>query len=435
MEQRKLKLNTKRTVYVGLGFFIILMMMQVYNNYCSVFLEKLGVSGTWTGILMALDNILAIFMLPIFGNLSDKTKCKIGRRTIYIIIGVLISSLALPFTVIAYLGGNVTLLIVAMGFILIAINTYRAPCVALMPDVTPKPLRSKANAIINLVGYAGGIVTTLLYAIFGGTSNKEIIWIPFVIVSVLALAVLVVFLFKVKENKIIEEMKEEMEYGEQFSETDEKIEQDKPLGKQNKFNLIVLLISVFLWKFAFNAIETFGANFANHISDNDSWWGLVSTAMIAVSIMGFIPAGKITEKLGRKKTVVLGSLMMLLGLLTACVITLLINSQTSGIIFLLPIVPLGLGWAWINVNSYTMVVELSTKQNVGKFTGYYYLFSNLAETLTPVCMGIIRDIVGNYTGLFIYSTFVMDIAIIVFLLYKNTKQEISQPKNNRKFKK
>lgn len=425
MKEKELKLNTKRTIYIGFAFFTILMLMQVYNNYCSVFLENLGVKPFWTGVMMALDNVFALFMLPFFGNLSDKTQSKIGKRTLYIIIGVLLASIETPLIIIAYLNSNLPLLIIAMGLILLSINLYRSPAVALMPDVTPKPLRSKANAIINLVGYAGGIIATVLYAITGGTKNNNLIWIPFVVLPIFCILALITFLLNVKENKILKEVKDDMEEGERQAEIVEKLTTNKPLGKHNKFNLIIVLISVALWKFGFNAIETFGSNFASNLTpNNDGWWGTISTCMIAISILAFIPSGYITSKLGRKKTVLVGNFMMIVGLIFASILTITYNENMSTLLFVIPIVPIGVGWAWINVNSYTMVVELATKENVGKYTGYYYLFSNIAEICTPLLFGLIANFVG-YLSLFIYSLAVIDIAIMVFLLYKN-KEEIEK---------
>lgn len=425
-KQQELKLNTKRTIYTGFAFFTILMLMQIYNNYCSVFLENLGVSSFWTGVMMALDNVFALFMLPFFGNLSDKTNTKLGKRTPFIIAGVLLASLETPLIIIAYLQKSVVFLIIAMGLILLSVNLYRSPAVALMPDITPKPLRSKANAIINLIGYAGGIIATILYAVTGGTKNEKLIWIPFVVLPVICIIALISFLFKINENKIAIEVKDDMEEGERQAEIVEKLTENKPLGKHNKFNLIIMLISVCLWKFGFNAIETFGSNFASNLTpSNDGWWGTISTAMIAISIIAFIPAGKVTEKLGRKLTVLLGNVLMILGLLIATVLTILFekNSGLPSILFIIPILPIGIGWAWINVNSYTMVVELATKENVGKYTGYYYLFSNIAEIITPILFGLIAEFTG-YLSLFMYSLIVIDVAIMVFLMYKN-KDEIN----------
>ena len=237
MENRKLVLNKKRTIYIGFAFFTILMLMQVYNNYCSVFLENLGMNPFWTGFMMALDNIFALFMLPFFGNLSDKTKSKVGKRTLFIIIGILLASLFTPLIIIAYLNKSLVLLIVAMGLVLLSANLYRSPAVALLPDVTPKPLRSKANAIINLVGYAGGIIATVLYAVTGGTKNEKLIWIPFIVIPVFCILALITFLLKIKENKVLAEVKEDMLEGERQAEIVEELTEDKPLGKHNKFNL------------------------------------------------------------------------------------------------------------------------------------------------------------------------------------------------------
>ena len=436
MNQKELRLDTKRTIYVGFGFFTILMLMQVYNNYCSVFLEELGVNPFWTGVMMALDNVFALFMLPFFGNLSDKTQSKIGKRTIFIIIGVILASLGTPLIIIAFLMKSTVFLIISMGFVLIAINMYRSPAVALMPDVTPKPLRCKANAIINLVGYAGGIIATVFYTITGGVSvnsethellNAGKIWIPFVVLPVICLIGLTIFLAKVKENKLLVEVKEEMQIGEEQAEIVEKLTDNKPLGKHNKFNLIIILLSVCLWKFGFNAVETFGSNFVHNLTpENDGWWGTISLAMIAISIISFIPAGKLTARLGRKRTVILGNALMILGLMGATLLTIFYHEGMNNLLFIIPIIPIGMGWAWINVNSYTMVVELSTRRNVGKYTGYYYLFSNVAEILTPIVFGAIASVVAaKYKCLFIYSLIVMDIALVVFMMYKN-KNEIEK---------
>ena len=421
----ELKLNTKRTIYIGFAFFTILMLMQVYNNYCSVFLENLGVNPIWTGVMMALDNVFALFMLPFFGNLSDKSKSKFGKRTLYIVIGIGLASLFTPFIIIAYLNKSLPLLVIAMGLVLVSINLYRSPAVALMPDVTPKPLRSKANAIINLVGYAGGIIATVLYAVTGGTKNESMIWIPFVVLPLFCIVALVVFLIKIKENKVLEEVKEEMEEGERQAEIVEELGSNKPLGKHNKFNLIIILVSVALWKFGFNAVETFGSNFASNLTpDNDGWWGTISTMMIAISIIAFIPAGKVTEKFGRKNTVLLGNALMIFGLIIATFLSIIYTETMSSLLFILPIIPLGIGWAWINVNSYTMVVELSTKDNVGKYTGLYYMFSNVAEILTPILFGVVAYFLG-YLTLFMYSLIIINIAVIVFMMFKN-KDEIEE---------
>ncbi|MBQ7308427.1 MAG: MFS transporter [Clostridia bacterium] len=401
------------------------MLMQVYNNYCSLFLKELGVNSFWQGIMMALDNVFALFMLPFFGNLSDKTKSKLGKRSIFIVIGVTLASLFTPLIIIAYLKKSIPLLVAAMGLVLVSVNFYRSPAVALMPDVTPKPLRSKANAIINLVGYAGGIVVTVLFMLTADSSKT--IWIPFIIIPLLGIIVLIAFLLKVRENKILEEVKEEMEEGERQAEIVEQLTEDKPLGKHNKFNLIILLISVALWKFGFNAIESFGTSFASDLTpDKVGWWGTVSTLMIIVSIIAFIPAGKVTEKLGRKRTVLLGNALMILGLIFATFLTIIYNENMNTMLFILPIIPLGIGWAWINVNSYTMVVELSTKQNVGKYTGWYYMFSNVAEILTPILFGLVANFTG-YLTLFMYSLVIINIAAIIFMTFKS-KDELEESK-------
>lgn len=437
----KLKLNVKRTFYIGFAFFTILMLWQVYNTYCPLFLSDLfirrygGTADDYAyiiGIVMALDNILALFMLPLFGAWSDRTKSKLGKRMPFIIAGSAMAVILFPLIAILFIYQQIIWLIIVMGLVLVAMNIYRSPAVALMPDITPKPLRSRANAIVNLVGYIGAISAGALAMLFkvenvNGliTYNPSTVWIPFVLTALLMIVAILILVFKIKENKLAIELKPEMDAGENASQTEEKIVEDKKLGKTDKTNLILLLASIFLWFFAFNAIETFGSSFGvYYLGVGTGWWGTAVIIMTISSIIAFIPAGIIANKIGRKYSVLLGLGLMLVGVIVCSVIK-------NPYVFYPFIAIAGVGWAWINVNSYPMVVELASSKNVGKFTGWYYTASMLAQSITPICIGFVFKALG-FKYLFIYVAVFTVLSITVFSFYKTPKKQTIKSENSQK---
>ena len=423
--EKELKLNTKRTFYVGLAFFTILMLWQVYNHYAPLFLQDLLVSkygGLTTdyadiiGLIMAADNLFGLFMLPIFGNLSDKTNSKYGKRMPFIIVGTILAVIIFPLIPVFYLNNSLVGTFIAMGLTLLVMNMYRNPAVALMPDMTPKPLRSKANGIINLVGYLGAIFAGALPMVLGSYKDaKYAAILPFILTSVLMVMALVTLVVKIKENKIAQEMKEEMELGESLAQTNEVISEDKPLSKNDKYNLIVLIISVFFWFFGFNAIESFGSTYASNVFGNDSVWGTVVIVLTICSMISFVPAGMLADKIGRKNTVLVGLLLIILG---ACGCAVL---KSYSVIFLLLIAVCGIGWAMINCNSYPMIVEIANKSNVGKYTGYYYTASMLAQTITPTFIGWLFKKMQAYVILFPYAAISMLVAAVLFVTIRIKK--------------
>lgn len=434
MEQKSLKLNYKRTFIVGLAFFTILMMWQVYNNYFPLFLKELlishygpkGVNGAGydyiIGIIMAIDNLLALFMLPLFGTLSDKTKSKMGKRMPYIIAGTIATIALFPFIAFLYIKNSLIGVAVMMGLVLICMNIYRNPAVSLMPDMTPKPLRSKANAIINLVGYIGAIFAGIIALFF--PYNKSTVIVPFLMTSVFMLIALIVLVLKIRENKIAEEMAPEMKLGEEFSESLDNVAEDKPLSKRDTSNLWIIIASVFLWFFAFNAVETFWTTYSQYYL-GISKWSLATIILTISSIVAFVPAGIWSQKIGRKKIIIIG-LVILIGSLIACAAVGELTPKFAASLpwqFYLMLVLFacaGIGWAFINVNSYPMIVEMANKDNVGKYTGYYYTSSMLAQTITPVIIGSIMGALG-YKMFFAYAAIFMAIALIVFVFVKNPK--------------
>lgn len=453
-KSQNLKFNYRNTLYIGCAFFSILMLWQVYNHYCPLFLDYLLREHTnlklvdnerlyIIGIIMAADNLFAIFMLPIFGNLSDKTHSKFGRRMPYIIGGMIASAIIFPLIPIMFMKNSIVGVIIMMGLILVIMNIYRNPAVALMPDVTPKPLRSKANGIINFVGYLGAILAGALAMFLKITDDSSSNWAPsksgytnailaFVIASIFMIIALVILVSKIKENELVEKAKADLEIGEQMAETHGKV--DVSLDKTDRRNLIILLIATFLWFMAFNAIETYNSLFCKNVLGKESAGGTIVIILTISSIITFVLSVNLPAKIGRKKAVSLGLIFLIVGfavvllnLIIAGVFKSNYSSNTTKVSIVpiyLAIVLCGIGWALINASSYPMIVEMANKENVGRFTGLYYTFSMAAQTATPILVGLIMSL--KTTGLrilYIYSFALAIIALIVFSLFKESRHQ------------
>ena len=479
-----LKLNYKRTMIIGFAFFSILMVWQAYNFYCPLFLKTLlgnilsrksmKYSEFIVGTIMALDNVLALFMLPIFGKLSDKTKTKYGKRMPYIILGMIATCIIFPFMALFYLWNNLAGLIVSMFLVLVIMNIYRSPAVALMPDLTPKPLRSQANGLVNLVGYFGPILISVVNMLpfLKFTQNETSIiktLVPVFVVLISVIIAIVVLVFKIKENEILDSVKDELIEGEKRSLAETKHISDEPLTKKDKKNIVILLISVCLWFMCFNAVETFNStytddyyssynvaqvkeeqfndnqyyilenekyilaeSFDNEITyyekDSGSSVASMGTIILTVSsVITFAVAGYFAQKFGRKPNVIVGISLLIIGCL---LIHLLGVGKPSPIVYFY-FVLLGIGWALINVNSYPMMVEMSSSKEIGKYTGLYYTASMLAQSLTPILMGGIIAFVPGVTlkQLFLYSCIMAILALLVFIFFKEDKSKIKEIKS------
>lgn len=587
-----MKLNTKKVFYVGLAFFLISLFWQTYDSVITkILIDKFGLNQTWSGVVMAFDNVLALFLLPLFGGLSDKTNSKRGRRTPYIIVGTIVAAFAFVGLSFAdnyqtsmiendtqivekyedylvekdiMLGGvfkgsittrkaelnkeyeaievlyeegeytfdeywdaikvahddyltweeefalaiekweayntevlleemnldlangtisqrkydrwheNVYLnmelaiasaktdgglsqaeysywadeiydgiydaslsqaawnktmsqpgvfivFVVVLFIALVSMATFRSPAVALMPDVIIKPLRSKANAIINLMGTFGGILSILLLTVFALDKKSYVDYTPaFVSVGILMLILLAIFLWKVKEPKLVEEkiaedIKYELTEEDEVKESNESVEE---LSKEKRRSLFLILISVFLWFIGYNAVTTKLSDYAPKVLG----MGFSMPLLIAqgAALIAFIPIGILATKIGRRKTILIG-----ITLLTLCFGSVFFITESTSFFMYIIFALTGIGWATINVNSYPMVVELSKGSNVGKYTGYYYTFSMAAQILTPILSGILMDALGRKI-LFPYAALFVGAAFITMFLVKHGDAKIIQ---------
>ena len=277
--------------------------------------------------------------------------------------------------------------------VLLSMATFRSPAVALMPDVTVKPLRSKGNAIINLMGAAGGVLVLVLGMVFGTAKNLYMSYVGYVIAVCAIMGMgLVIFILTVKEKTWAEEMEAESERLGLNEEEQEASGEKRKLSKPEFISLALILASVALWYIGYNSIASKYSVYATNVLGFD----YNSTLIIAqaAAIISYIPVGIVSSKFGRRKTILAGIIMLASAFLLGYFIT-----PTVPAIIMFPIFALaGIGWATINVNSFPMVVELARGGDVGKYTGYYYTASMAAQIVAPILSGAIYDLVGNALG-------------------------------------
>ena len=513
-----MKLNYKRTILVGFAFFLICAFWQVYDVTIAMTLtSKFGMSQTASGVVMALDNILALFMLPLFGGISDRCRSKSGRRTPFIRTGTI---LAVTFLMLLSLAdnaqlkkievysqvndpatmeriydeqkdatlktpegvefklseeytreefaqlttksttternsfgrevevnlytrhvvparqacaaaitaqnpANLVIFLAVLLLLLISMATFRTPAVALMPDVTLKPLRSKANAVINLMGNAGGIIVLAIGSVLA-ISKVQNAYMSYTgvyaVVGGIMLAALTIFLLTVKEPKWVAEMQSKsIELGLDKAEDAAQPGETKKLSKAEFKSLIFLLASIVLWFFGYNAVTSKYTVYAQNVLDKDATTTLLLANVAA--IISYLPVGMVASKIGRKKTILAGVAMLFTAFFVGCFLTASSPNWLMTAMFLLA----GVAWATINVNSFPMVVEMCSGADVGKYTGFYYTASMAAQSLTPTVSGIFMDKVAM-TSLFPYAATFVGLAFFTMLMVKHgdSKAEAKQ---------
>ena len=459
----KLKLNYKRTFLIGFAFFGILLLWQVYDSWCPTFLTDIfarrmyGISSAelkagepekilqvqWlVGIIMACDNLAALILLPIFGRLSDRTSTPIGKRMPYILTGTFVAAVAFPFIPLFFHANNIAGMVIMMAIVLMFMMMYRNPAVALMPDITPKPLRAKANGIINIMGYFGGAFATVL-GIFlklsdyiNAADEARKVWtieIPFLIASVLMVISALVLFFTIRENEIAEEIKDEMAEGERLAAIETPVDDDKPMSPANKKMLLAILAAEFLWFMSDNAIGTYIGNYVIYYLQSVSSATMILTIIGGVaSVAGFATAGGIADKIGRKWTISLGLAVTFAALIIMCFVapTLRVTGANGeyafpSLLFAVWAIK-GFGMALVHNCSFPMVVELSSSKTIGKFTGFYYTASMSAQTVTPILLGLVFNVTGKWRALPIYAVILTACSFTVFtvLVKKKKKKKV-----------
>ena len=510
-----MKLNYKRVIFVGFAFFLITAFWQAYDTIVpKILTDKFGLAQTWSGAIMALDNVFALVLLPIFGAISDKVNSRFGRRTPFIVIGTVCAAILLvslsvadsaqlkkieavsgtegeaytaslevlweanpsvadftadtivqekrplqelisradfvdiPMTVLDEKGESVTnpdysnivvparqayaaavtardnssliVFMILLFFALIAMGTFRSPAVALMPDVTVKPLRSKANAVINLMGTAGGILVLLLGIVFGTGKAKNALMnytVFFSVVAGIMLVGLAVFLFKVREVRWAADMEaESARLGLDREEGDKPAAPVRALTRGEKLSLLLILASVVFWFMGYNAVTSKYSVYASTVLNVD----YNTTLLIAqgAAIAAYLPVGLLSAKLGRKKMILGGVVILGASFFFASFLSADSPETVKQILMPLLFATAGIGWATINVNSYPMVVELSRGGNVGKYTGFYYTASMAAQVVTPILSGLFLDYV-SWRTLFPYAAIFVALAFLTMFFVRH----------------
>ena len=428
-----MKLNYKRTLLVGLAFLSICAFWQLYDNVVPLILKNtFDIPDDIAGVIMALDNVLALFLLPLFGKLSDRTHTRLGRRMPYILGGTLAAVVLMNLLPVADGARSLWLFVVALGLLLLAMGVYRSPAVALMPDVTPKPLRSKGNAIINLMGTLGGVFTLAATGLLvtRDATGRENYSALFLAVSILMLAAVVVLLLTIRENRLAREVELQnlATQGEdaaqaQADETPSTGAGFSSLDPALRRSLILILCSVSLWFMGYNAVTT---AFTKYVSVQ---WGYDIKAasqclMVATvgAVVSYLPVGFLSSRFGRKRVIQAGVL-----LLAACFGTAALFAQFSPVLYGI-FALVGAAWAMINVNSYPMVVEISKSGDVGKYTGYYYTFSMAAQIVTPIVSGWLLENVGYYT-LLPYAAVMVALSFVTISLTRHGDSRPQPPRS------
>ena len=430
-----MKLNNKRTILVGLAFLSICAFWQMYDSIVPLILTKtFHMNETFSGAIMAADNILALFLLPFFGSVSDKSHSKLGKRMPFILFGTgcaIILMNILPLLDNSYAaqpsGFKTASFVIVLGLLLVAMGTYRAPAVALMPDVTPKPLRSRANAIINLMGAVGGILYLALAAVLYPASRKvagHVDYQPlFIIVSLIMAVSVLVLALTVKEKRLSEENRALEKQHPDWNLAAKDESGNEVLPKEVKRSLTFLLASISLWFIAYNGVTTWFTKYIEQVMGEGL--GGASTCLLvatAGAICSYIPIGALAAKIGRKRTIQLGvallTLCFLLGFVLTC--TSSVITPVMYVVFAL----VGLAWAAINVNSLPMVVEMCRGSDIGRFTGYYYTFSMVAQVVTPIAAGSLMRAI-DYRVLFPYAAIFSALSFVTmcFVRHGDAKAE------------
>ena len=428
-----MKLNYKRTLLVGLAFLSICAFWQLYDNVVPLILKNtFDIPDDIAGVIMALDNVLALFLLPLFGKLSDRTHTRLGRRMPYILGGTLAAVVLMNLLPMADRARSLWLFVATLGLLLLAMGVYRSPAVALMPDVTPKPLRSKGNAIINLMGTLGGVFTLAAtsFLVTHDATGREDYSALFLAVSILMLAAVVVLLLTIRENRLAHEV-ELQNLAAQGEDAAQAQDDETPssgagfssLDPALRRSLILILCSVALWFMGYNAVTT---AFTKYVSVQ---WGYDIKAasqclMVATvgAVVSYLPVGFLSSRFGRKRVIQAGVL-----LLAACFGSAALFASFSPVLYGI-FALVGAAWAMINVNSYPMVVEISKSGDVGKYTGYYYTFSMAAQIVTPIASGWLLEHVGYYT-LLPYAAVMVALSFVTISLTKHGDSRPQPPRS------
>lgn len=414
-----MKLNYKNTFLVGFAFMTISLFWSMYDFNIPLILKgNFGIGDYYSGYIMAADNVVALFLLPLLGTLSDRTHTKIGRRMPFIIFGTIGSVAAMMTIPYSVETRQLTLFMIMLAFVLLLMATYRSPAVALMPDITPKPLRSKGNAVINLMGAVGGLIfygLNIFLAPDAKHPETANYWPSFIAIAAFMIVGLIVLVLTINEPKLVKKMRlESAAMGidpEEAQETTVRVKNRLP--HEVRVSMGFILTSIAFWFFGYNAVSTAFSKYTVYGLGMDPRFasGILITGSIAAMI-AYIPIGILASKVGRKKTIMAGVVVLALVFATA-----FLYKSYSPLMYG-SFALAGIAWAAINVNSLPMVLEMAKGADVGRFTGFYYTASMAAQIVTPIASGWLLEHVGYWT-LFPYGAVFVALALLTMLAVRH----------------
>ncbi|SCG83099.1 major facilitator transporter [Proteiniborus sp. DW1] len=410
-----MKLNYKKTFILGLGFFVISLVWSVYNYYVPLFLRDFIDSQFWINGIMTFDNILAVSLIPVIGAMSDNTRTRFGRRMPFLILGIPIS--AILFSVLPFYTSLLSIVII-LFFLNLSMSIYRAPTIALMPDITPAPLRSKANGVINFMGGLASVLVLFVGA-FVYEYNKYLLFIATSVLMIVSLFLLLKFIKEPDKGVISKEDKVNI-----FGALSEVI-------KNKDKTTLYILCAIFFWFVAYQGVEATFSNYSVYYLGTTEKTGSIILSSFAGMFLAFaIPSGFIASKVGKKKTILMG----IIGLVIVFLILSTVRTTTTFLSLpfnIIMMILMGIGgffWSLININSYPMVVECTTEDKIGTYTGLYYFFSSLAAILGPLMFGFFVDIIG-FGFMFVLSSLSFILAFMFIFLTRSKAIENNDREN------
>ena len=421
-----MKLDYKKTFLIGFGFFASSIAWSLYNSFVPLMLKQFVGSTALIGLVMTIDNIFGVIFQPLFGQLSDRTRTRFGKRMPYIMVGIPVCAVA--FSIIPMMPTLPLMMAVIIVFNFV-MSTWRSPVVALMPDVTPSPLRSKANGVINLMGGVGSIIAFMLGGMLTRVGGYTLSFFMGSVVMIFALVMLLLFVREPGavyfprlaknaggiQRPVTPEPARTTETAtnEQDGGSGSFADSTRHMSAAEKKSLFALLFAIFFWFSGYNAVETFFTTYATEVLKLDPGSAAGMLTYFSLTLVAFaIPSGILAGRYGRRRMILIG----LCGTIAVFTPMLFIDNKLLLTVLLLLG---GMFWACININSLPMVVELARADRIGSFTGYYYFFSFSAAIASPVLFGLIRDLTGSYRILFVYSCSAFALALICMLMVRH----------------
>lgn len=455
-----MKVDVKQTLLIGFGFLSCMIAWSYYNFKIPIILNGItGAEGTtWTrvgllgtepaveilgGVLMTLDNIVAILLQPFFGQISDRLESRYGRRTPFVIIGIPVAVICLFILPLCLLipSGQLTVAVLFIAVILVfnlAMAFYRPPVMSVLPDKTPPQMWSTANSFISLMGGLGFVIGMLIPALAetipgtdptttGVYATQDFFWQDFwgfALTGGFMVVCLVVFLWKVKEVPTGEgffHVADRPINVDVYTQTVIEVEESAVEVEKTGFfdgwrdirhdedkSAFWVLFAVFSYLFGFNALEfSFGRFATSFLQISEGTASLLLAIMPVMLIVAAIPAGSLATKYGRLRIMKVG--LFIMGSCTLAIVLVLlgiyqtIQTRPVTLVDLLPLILFlslaGIGYGFTHINALPVVWQLAPKKKIGSYTGVYYMISALGSILSPIFMSslyaLIRGVGGN----------------------------------------